>query len=83
MTTGPDNRAEVMLSIIVPVFNVGPYLHEGLDSILKQNLARSYETILMSGCNWRSGRSAATWPGTELADPGLSTYRSPHMSYRP
>jgi hypothetical protein len=83
MTTGPDNRAEVMLSIIVPVFNVGPYLHEGLDSILKQNLAHSYETILMSGCNCRSGRSAATWPGTELADPGLSTYRSPHMSYRP
>ena len=80
MTTGPDNGAEVMLSMIVPVFDVGPYLHERLDSILKQNFAHPYETILMSGCNWRSGRSAATWPGTELADAGLSTYRSPHMS---
>jgi hypothetical protein len=83
MTTGPDNGAEVMLSIIVPVFNFGPYLRQRLDSILKQIFAHPYETILMSSCNWRSGRSAATWPGTELADTGLSTYRSPHMSYRP
>ena len=83
MTTGPDNRAEVMLSMIVPVFNVDPYLHEGPDSILKQNFAHPYETIFMSSCNWRSGISAANWPGTELADPGLSTYRSSHMSYRP
>ena len=51
MTTGPDNRAEVMLSIIVPVFNVEPFLRDGLDSILEQNFAQPYETILVDDCS--------------------------------
>ena len=51
MTTGPDNKTEVMLSIIVPVFNVEPFLREGLDSILEQKFAEPYETILVDDCS--------------------------------
>jgi len=47
MTTGFDNRAEVMLSIIAPVFNVGPYLREGLESLLAQDFEHPCEVILI------------------------------------
>ena len=40
-----------MLSIIVPVFNVVPYLRECLDSILQQNFSRAYEVILVDDCS--------------------------------
>ena len=51
MTNGPDNRAEVMLSIIVPVFNVGTYLREGLESLLVQDFAHPCEVILVDDCS--------------------------------
>ena len=51
MTNGPDNRTEVMLSIIVPVFNVGTYLREGLESLLVQDFAHPCEVILVDDCS--------------------------------
>jgi glycosyltransferase involved in cell wall biosynthesis len=51
MTTGADNRAQVMVSIIVPVFNVGPYLREGLESLLAQDFAHPCEVILIDDCS--------------------------------
>ena len=40
------NREEVLLSIIVPVYNVEKYLKECVDSLLHQTLSQ-YEVILV------------------------------------
>jgi glycosyltransferase involved in cell wall biosynthesis len=40
-----------MLSIVVPVFNVEPYLRDGLDSLLRQEFAYGHEVILVDDCS--------------------------------
>ncbi|MCP4768130.1 MAG: glycosyltransferase family 2 protein [Gammaproteobacteria bacterium] len=40
-----------MVSIIVPVFNVSPYLREGLESLLAQDFSRPCEIILIDDCS--------------------------------
>ena len=40
-----------MLSVIVPVFNVAPFVEEGLLSIVKQDFNHAYEVILIDDCS--------------------------------
>jgi len=42
---------EPVVSIIVPVFNVGSYLREGLESLLAQDFAHPFEVILIDDCS--------------------------------
>jgi glycosyltransferase involved in cell wall biosynthesis len=42
---------EVLLSIVVPVFNVAPYLREGLQSLLQRDFTEPYEVILVDDCS--------------------------------
>jgi glycosyltransferase involved in cell wall biosynthesis len=51
MNSAADSRSDIMLSIVVPVFNVAPYLREGLESVLHQNFAQAYEVILVDDCS--------------------------------
>ena len=46
--TGDDrNTSDLMVSIIVPVFNVASYIEQGLHSMLQQDFAPGYEIILI------------------------------------
>lgn len=46
--TGADRNADdLMVSIIVPVFNVVSYIEEGLHSLANQDFSRAYEIILI------------------------------------
>jgi len=51
MTSSKDSGGQLMLSIILPVFNVAPYLRECLDSIIQQNFSHAYEAILVDDCS--------------------------------
>jgi glycosyltransferase involved in cell wall biosynthesis len=51
MNTVRSNADEPMVSIIVPVFNVAPYLREGLESLLAQDFTHSSEVILIDDCS--------------------------------
>ncbi|MCP4979201.1 MAG: glycosyltransferase family 2 protein [Gammaproteobacteria bacterium] len=42
---------QLMVSIIVPVFNVGAYIEEGLQSLAQQDFAHDYEIILVDDCS--------------------------------
>jgi len=46
-----DTAPEPMVSIIVPVFNVAPYLREGLESLLAQDFSDPCEVILIDDCS--------------------------------
>ena len=47
MTEPIAHRSDPELSIIVPVFNIGNYIEEGLQSIADQDFARVFEVILI------------------------------------
>lgn len=47
MTATPQSDAEVMISIIVPVYNVATYVEDCLQSIESQIFGHRYETILI------------------------------------
>jgi len=43
----PSSATKPAVSVIVPVFNVGQYIEQGLDSLLEQNFRQGYEVILI------------------------------------
>jgi len=51
MTSDTPSSSELMLSVIVPVFNVAPYVEQGLTSIVNQDFAHAYEVILIDDCS--------------------------------
>ena len=62
MTTGTESGNEVMISIVVPVFNVAPYIEECLDSIAAQSCEETYEVILVDDCSPdKSGAICRKW----------------------
>ena len=51
MTSDTQSNSELMLSVIVPVFNVAPYVEQGLMSIVNQDSGHAYEIILIDDCS--------------------------------
>jgi glycosyltransferase involved in cell wall biosynthesis len=51
MTLDTQSSTDLMLSIIVPVFNVAPFVEQGLMSIVEQDFAHAYEVILIDDCS--------------------------------
>lgn len=51
MNPADDSSGELLLSIVVPVYNVAPYLNEGLQSLLQADFTESYEVILIDDCS--------------------------------
>jgi glycosyltransferase involved in cell wall biosynthesis len=51
MSAVPRTVKIPVISIIVPVYNVGSYLREGLESLLAQNFAHPFEVILIDDCS--------------------------------
>jgi len=51
MTSETQSKSELMLSIIVPVFNVAPYVEQGLMSIVNQDFSQAWEVILVDDCS--------------------------------
>ena len=51
MTLQSDPDPQLTLSIIVPVFNVAPYVEDCLKSITAQDFGPSYEVILINDCS--------------------------------
>ena len=51
MTHDTESSNELMLSIIVPVFNVAPYIEDSLQSITNQDFDYPYEVILINDCS--------------------------------
>ena len=51
MNAAADSSGEMLLSIVVPVFNVARYLREGLESLLRQDFDDPYEVILIDDCS--------------------------------
>jgi glycosyltransferase involved in cell wall biosynthesis len=51
MNAAADTDGEMLLSIVVPVFNVAPYLREGLQSLLQEDFVQPYEVILVDDCS--------------------------------
>lgn len=51
MTKNSSGNAEPWLSILVPVYNVEPYLRECVESILLQAGSKGVETILLDDCS--------------------------------
>lgn len=51
MTAGTVLGNELMISIIVPVYNVTPYVEECLESIYSQAFSHAYEVILIDDCS--------------------------------
>ncbi len=47
MTGADRNASDLMVSIVVPVFNVASYIEQGLRSMLQQDFTRAYEIILI------------------------------------
>jgi glycosyltransferase involved in cell wall biosynthesis len=47
MNRDTESSSELMLSIVMPVFNVGPYIEEALESIVNQDFVHDYEVILI------------------------------------
>jgi glycosyltransferase involved in cell wall biosynthesis len=50
-----NDSSEVMVSIIVPIFNVAAYLDEGLQSMLEQHFSKHFEVILVDDCSTDGG----------------------------
>jgi glycosyltransferase involved in cell wall biosynthesis len=51
-----DSEArDLMVSIIVPVFNVASYLEEGLRSMADQDFTQGYEIILIDDASTDTG----------------------------
>lgn len=53
MTSAESSTA---ISVIVPVFNVGAWIEEGLQSLLQQDISQSYEVILVDDCSTDNSR---------------------------
>jgi len=51
MSAVHSTAPEPMVSIIVPVYNVAPYLREGLESLLAQDFTHPCEVILIDDCS--------------------------------
>ena len=51
MTSETQSNSELMLSIIVPVFNVAPYIEQGLMSIVNQDFTLACEIIVIDDCS--------------------------------
>ena len=51
MTAGTESGNEVMISVIIPVYNVAPYVQECLESIHNQTFEHAYEVILVDDCS--------------------------------
>jgi glycosyltransferase involved in cell wall biosynthesis len=69
-----------LVSVILPVFNAGPYLHETIESILQQTL-QEFELIIIDDCS--TDNSLAIARQYEVADPQrVSVLALPHNSGR-
>lgn len=51
MNDDEDPATTLMISVIVPVFNVAPFVEQGLVSIAAQKFEHSYEVILIDDCS--------------------------------
>jgi glycosyltransferase involved in cell wall biosynthesis len=51
MTTAYLSDNGIMVSMVVPVFNVSSYIEEGLESIANQDFKHAYEVILVDDCS--------------------------------
>lgn len=51
MSTGTETGKELMISLIIPVYNVESYVEECLDSIAAQSCGEDYEVILVDDCS--------------------------------
>jgi len=51
MTTTFVNDNGIMVSMVVPVFNVASYIEEGLGSIANRDFKHAYEVILVDDCS--------------------------------
>jgi glycosyltransferase involved in cell wall biosynthesis len=51
MTSDPQASSELMLSVIVPVFNVAPYVEQGLTSLVNQDFTHACQIILIDDCS--------------------------------
>lgn len=51
MNRDSNSTNELMISIIIPVFNVGAYIEEGLESINNQDFNYNYEVLLIDDCS--------------------------------
>ncbi len=51
MTSDNQPGCELILTIIVPVFNVAPYLEQGLASIASQEFEQACEVLLIDDCS--------------------------------
>ena len=51
MTSNTDTSHQPSLSVIVPVFNVAPYIEQGLMSIVQQEFTETYEIIVIDDCS--------------------------------
>ena len=51
MSFATESKNEVMISIVVPVFNVALYVKESLESIASQDFSFPYEVILVDDCS--------------------------------
>ena len=51
MNDDEDPATTPMISVIVPVFNVAPFVEQGLASIAGQKFEHSYEVILIDDCS--------------------------------
>ena len=46
-----ENDETILISIIVPVYNVERFIEAGLDSVVEQNFSGRYEVILIDDCS--------------------------------
>lgn len=51
MTVNDKGESDVMVSIVVPVFNVADYVEDGLESIARQEFEHPYEVIIIDDCS--------------------------------
>jgi len=51
MTSDNQSNSELMLSIIVPVYNVAAFIEQGLESVTGQDFDHAYEVILIDDCS--------------------------------
>ena len=66
-----NDQQEVAISIVVPVFNVAPYLEQCLDSILNQTF-KNFEVILVNDCS--TDRSAEICEHYKNTNPTIIQY---------
>lgn len=81
--------SEIVISVIVPVYNVEYYLNKCVDSLLNQEFSHSYEIILVDdGSTDESGKIADNYQNTNTiiksvhkTNGGLSSARNFGMTY--